>query len=101
MGLNSSKSKKKYEVESATSKPNQDAVKDSNANVNLTPVIVNALPIPQWINESHFVEILTQTVPQFSKIHSFNVKPAMGAGENYASLMLRVKIDVELKGEWN
>ncbi|XP_030240310.1 uncharacterized protein LOC108654367 isoform X2 [Drosophila navojoa] len=84
MGLSSSKSKKKYEVESAV-KPNA------------APVIVSAVPIPAWINEAQFVEILTQTVPQFSKIHSFNVKPAMGAGENYATLMLRVKIDVELK----
>lgn len=85
MGLSFSKSKNKYEEESVT-KPSA------------APEIVNVVPIPQWINEAQFVEILTQTVPQFSKIHSFNIKPAMGAGENYATLMLRVKIDVELKG---
>ncbi|EDW14078.2 uncharacterized protein LOC6572510 [Drosophila mojavensis] len=84
MGLSFSKSKNKYEEESVT-KPSA------------APEIVNVVPIPQWINEAQFVEILTQTVPQFSKIHSFNIKPAMGAGENYATLMLRVKIDVELK----
>lgn len=55
--------------------------------------------VPQWIDQSYFLEILKESVPNFSKIQQFDVRPALSAGENYGSLMLRVKICIELKGE--
>ncbi|XP_017874661.1 PREDICTED: uncharacterized protein LOC108621704 [Drosophila arizonae] len=93
MGLNNSKKKPEASiapVNDTQSKPSVTTVSD------VPPVVVTATPVPNWINESQFVEILSQNVPQFSEIRSFNAKAAMGAGENYATLMLRVKIEVEL-----
>lgn len=63
------------------------------------PVLVDSRVVPNWINESQFVEILKESVPKFEKIRSFNVKPGLGSGENYATLMLRVSIEAELTGE--
>lgn len=109
MGHNNSKSKHSYNVETATQKPQAQPqpqsstvpVDDAKSKIKLSPppAVVNSTPAPEWINEAQFVEILKQTVPQFSKIQSFSVKPALGAGENYAALMLRVSIQAELTGE--
>lgn len=55
--------------------------------------------LPKWLNETQFEELLAANVPQFSKIVGFRVKPAMAPGENYATLMLRISIDVELTGK--
>lgn len=63
------------------------------------PVPVDSRLVPNWINETQFVEILRESVPKFAKIRSYNVKPGLGAGENYATLMLRVSIEAELEGE--
>lgn len=63
------------------------------------PVLVDSRVVPNWINESQFVAILRESVPKFAKIRSFNVKPGLGSGENYATLMLRVSIEAELTGE--
>ncbi|XP_033232393.1 uncharacterized protein [Drosophila pseudoobscura] len=52
--------------------------------------------VPNWLNETQFVNILAASVPHFSKILSFRARPAMSPGENYATLMLRISIDVEL-----
>lgn len=54
--------------------------------------------VPEWINKSLFEEILVANVPQFSRILDFRAKPAMAPGENYATLMLRITIEVELTG---
>lgn len=113
MGHNNSKSKHSYNVETATQKPQAQPqpqpstvpVDDAKSKIELSPppaappAVVNSTPAPEWINEAQFVEILKQTVPQFSKIQSFSAKPALGAGENYATLMLRVSIQAELTGE--
>jgi len=53
---------------------------------------------PEWLNQTQFEELLAAHVDQFSKIVGFQVKPAMAPGENYATLMLRISIDVELTG---
>ncbi|SPP88440.1 Hypothetical predicted protein [Drosophila guanche] len=52
--------------------------------------------VPDWLNETQFVDILSATVSRFSKILKFHAMPAMAPGENYATLMLRISIDVEL-----
>lgn len=63
------------------------------------PVLVDSRVVPNWIIESQFVKILRENVPKFAKIRSFNVKPGLGSGENYSTLMLRVSIEAELTGE--
>ncbi|XP_034117796.1 uncharacterized protein LOC117576831 isoform X1 [Drosophila albomicans] len=52
--------------------------------------------VPDWIHKSQFIEILKENVPEFARIENFLVKPALSAGENYSSLMLRVIIDIKL-----
>lgn len=97
MGLNNSKKK----PEASTVPVNDTQSKPSVTTITDAPqVVITTTPVPNWINESQFVEILTQNVPQFSEIRSFDAKAALGAGENYATLMLRVKIEAELIGEW-
>lgn len=71
----------------------------SYCSVLLTRMDQQTTSVPQWIDQSYFLEILKDSVPHFSKIQQFDVKPALRAGENYGSLMLRVKICIELKGE--
>ncbi|KAH8232277.1 hypothetical protein KR032_003285 [Drosophila birchii] len=114
MGLRGSKSKKSYEVAAVNSQSQRKAsVKASNQKndkieESITPVPTTPIPQadppaiekanqgPEWLNETQFVELLTANVDKFSKIVGFRVKPAMAPGENYATLMLRITIDVEL-----
>ncbi|KAH8293882.1 hypothetical protein KR054_006114 [Drosophila jambulina] len=114
MGLRGSKSKKSYEVAAADSQSQRNAsVKASNQRSakieeSITPVPTTPAPQadppavekanqgPEWLNETQFEELLTANVDKFSKIVGFRVKPAMAPGENYATLMLRITIDVEL-----
>ncbi|XP_075148803.1 uncharacterized protein LOC142222514 [Haematobia irritans] len=53
--------------------------------------------IPTWVNENNFKPFLIDTYPDFEEILSFHAKPALAAGENYATLMLRVKVTIKLK----
>ncbi|EDV93452.1 uncharacterized protein LOC6563556 [Drosophila grimshawi] len=102
MGSHNSKQKKSYTVEQAEARAPTAFVPQSTPAPAPTPVadpapsVFNTEMVPKWINESQFVEILRENVPQFSKIQSFNVKAAVAAGENYATLMLRVSIQAEL-----
>lgn len=56
--------------------------------------------VPEWINQSHFEEILIKNEPDFEKIENFFVMPALSSGENYSSLMLRVTIDARLTSKF-
>lgn len=66
--------------------------------VNFSFKMVNDLPagLPKWLDKFYFNDILRKDYGQ-SKIVRFNVAPANGKGENYASLMYRVKLTVETK----
>ncbi|XP_017083938.2 uncharacterized protein LOC108116513 [Drosophila eugracilis] len=110
MGLRNSKSKKSYEVATTGSQNQKKAsIKSSRSTdakiegssthaepLNPKPVIEESNLGPEWLNETQFEELLAANVAQFSKIVGFRVKPAMAPGENYATLMLRISIDVEL-----
>ncbi|XP_065366619.1 uncharacterized protein LOC135959585 [Calliphora vicina] len=54
------------------------------------------LDIPKWINEKYFENILKKDVANFKKILKFTTIPATPPGENYTSIMLRIKMDIEL-----
>ncbi|KAH8417044.1 hypothetical protein KR222_001856, partial [Zaprionus bogoriensis] len=60
------------------------------------PLSVDSQLVPEWIKKAHFVEILKEHEPDFAKIENFFIKPALSAGENYSSLMLRVTIEALL-----
>ncbi|XP_019892273.2 uncharacterized protein LOC109612572 [Musca domestica] len=51
---------------------------------------------PEWLNEELFREFLEEDFPNFQKISQFYIKPAVAAGENYMTVLLRVEISVEM-----
>lgn len=55
--------------------------------------------IPKWIESHLFEQVVKRNVKDFRGIKKFVVKPGAGGGENYATLMLKVEIEVELNGE--
>lgn len=54
--------------------------------------------IPSWIEVSLFEPVVRDIVKDFYQIKDFKVKQALNPGENFACVMLRVEITVELKG---
>jgi len=100
MGLRNSKTKQTYEVKTSEPAPMAQLNSDPPAPVTKSePEIDRSNLVPKWLNETQFEEFLTTNVAEFSKIVGFRVKPALSPGENYATLMLRISIDVELTGE--
>ncbi|XP_017477777.1 PREDICTED: uncharacterized protein LOC108367630 [Rhagoletis zephyria] len=55
-----------------------------------------ARQVPDWLKADLFVDLLKKNVPDFKAIRSFDAKPAQGAGENYATLMALVQLELEL-----
>ncbi|XP_011213900.2 uncharacterized protein LOC105233495 isoform X1 [Bactrocera dorsalis] len=53
--------------------------------------------IPEWLTAELFADLLQKNIPNFKCIKNFAVRPAQAAGENYATLMGLVTIDVELE----
>ncbi|KAH8363316.1 hypothetical protein KR084_008213 [Drosophila pseudotakahashii] len=56
-----------------------------------------ASKIPDWITADLFEDILKANVEGYSKVKSFKADIGSAAGENYATVMLRVNIEVELQ----
>ncbi|XP_062123816.1 uncharacterized protein LOC133837156 [Drosophila sulfurigaster albostrigata] len=52
--------------------------------------------VPDWVKAEIFTDVLKESVAGFSKIKSFKATGGSAAGENYATIMLRVNIEVEL-----
>ncbi|XP_005183476.2 uncharacterized protein LOC101896288 [Musca domestica] len=52
--------------------------------------------IPKWIQSEHFENLLRETVPNFKEIKTFRVRNALGPGENYVAIALKVEIEVLL-----
>lgn len=105
MGQKSSKSKHCSETEPKVDRNSSDpkTVRAKDKNIPSIPKQCNTNVacqlVPQWIQKSQFIEILKENVPEFSRIENFFIKPALNAGENYSSLILRVTIEVELIGD--
>ncbi|KAH8331055.1 hypothetical protein KR067_011017, partial [Drosophila pandora] len=53
--------------------------------------------VPEWLTAEVFEDVLRRNVDGFVKVRSFKPELGSGAGDNYATIMLRVKIEVELK----
>lgn len=49
---------------------------------------------PKWLDKFYFYDLLRKEYNTF-KIFKFNVEPANGKGENYATMMFRVKLSIE------
>lgn len=70
-----------------------DSNKHANPNENLA--------IPEWINKKYFEPIIAKDVEDFVSIKSFTPIAATQPGENYSSIMVRVIVDIEVKGTSN
>jgi len=55
--------------------------------------------VPDWVQAELFIDVLKESVKGFSKIKSFKASSGSAAGENYATIMLRVNIEVVLDGK--
>ncbi|XP_051863627.1 uncharacterized protein LOC117576558 isoform X2 [Drosophila albomicans] len=53
--------------------------------------------IPDWVKPDIFIDILNESVEGFVRITNFKADSGSAPGENYATIMLRVNIQVELK----
>uniref|UniRef100_A0A6P4EQP0 Uncharacterized protein LOC108045619 n=1 Tax=Drosophila rhopaloa TaxID=1041015 RepID=A0A6P4EQP0_DRORH len=56
-----------------------------------------ASKIPDWVTAELFEDLLKANVEGFSKVKSFKADSGSAAGENYATIMLRINIEVELQ----
>jgi len=55
--------------------------------------------IPDWVTAERFEDVLKSNVDGYSKVRNFKAEMGSAAGDNYATNMLRVNIEVELQGE--
>ncbi|KAH8384015.1 hypothetical protein KR009_011744 [Drosophila setifemur] len=56
-----------------------------------------ALVIPKWLNEEKFESLLKKDEPEYGRIIKFTPVAAIPPGGNFASVMLRVYLDLKLK----
>lgn len=57
--------------------------------------------IPDWINGAYFKKLLKRELSDFRKILNLSIIPAAPPGESdsFTSLLMRIIIDIEMKGE--
>nr|AAZ78604.1 CHKov1 [Drosophila melanogaster]AAZ78608.1 CHKov1 [Drosophila melanogaster]AAZ78622.1 CHKov1 [Drosophila melanogaster]AAZ78636.1 CHKov1 [Drosophila melanogaster] len=53
--------------------------------------------IPDWVTAELFEDVLKSNVDGYSKVRNFKAEMGSAAGDNYATIMLRVNIEVELQ----
>ncbi|KAH8283784.1 hypothetical protein KR054_001373 [Drosophila jambulina] len=53
--------------------------------------------IPDWVKPEAFEELLRQKVKDYKETKALRAKAGVAPGENYATIMLRVELDVETK----
>lgn len=56
-------------------------------------------PIPSWLNKEYFIEFLKQNQENFKYLQTLLVKANTKSGENYASNLIRIKLEI-LKGKF-
>lgn len=54
--------------------------------------------VPDWLQADLFLDVLKKTVKGFKEIKKFSTVCGSEVGENYATIMLRVNIQVQLEG---
>ena len=57
------------------------------------------LLIPSWVTKDYFKTIVEKDEPEAINIESFTPIAAIPPGENYTSTMLRIHMDLEMKGK--
>lgn len=64
-------------------------------NKNMQMTTVNA---PQWVNRERFTGLLKQNYTEFENIEKFECTAAISGGENYLTIVLRIGIEMLMKG---
>lgn len=54
--------------------------------------------VPDWLHADLFLDVLKNNVKRFKEIKKFSTVCGSEVGENYATSMLRVNIQVQLEG---
>jgi len=58
------------------------------------------VPMPTWLRANLFEELLSKRYGgNYAGIKSFKPEAGLKPGENYSTIMLRLKLEVELQGE--
>lgn len=60
--------------------------------------IERTVEVPEWVKADLFEQLLKDTFKDFQNIRSFKAMPGTKPGDNYATLMLRITLEVQLKG---
>lgn len=55
--------------------------------------------VPDWLHADLFLDVLKNNVKGFKEIKKFSTVCGSEVGENYATSMLRVNIQVQLEGK--
>lgn len=53
---------------------------------------------PQWVNREIFTGLLKQNYTEFENIEKFECTAAISGGENYLTIVLRIGIEMLMKG---
>lgn len=53
--------------------------------------------VPSWITQEYFENIISDEIGKFSRITKFKPESGCAPGDNYASVMIRIVIEVELE----
>ncbi|KAH8417166.1 hypothetical protein KR222_005489, partial [Zaprionus bogoriensis] len=53
--------------------------------------------LPEWLKADIFEPVLKETFKDFKAIKNFRAMPGTKPGENYATVMLRIELEIELK----
>ncbi|XP_064535670.1 uncharacterized protein LOC135426495 isoform X2 [Drosophila montana] len=69
----------------------------SNSQITTNDVRVK---LPEWLKAELFEQLLKDTFQSFKAIKSFKAMPGTKPGDNYATVMLRIELEVELSGYW-
>ncbi|KAH8362815.1 hypothetical protein KR084_001281 [Drosophila pseudotakahashii] len=56
-----------------------------------------AVTVPDWVKPEVFADLLKKEVKDYKETKSMRAKAGVAAGENYATIMLRIELDVETK----
>lgn len=56
--------------------------------------------IPEWLTSEVFKDLIKHEVKDFKKIKSLRARAGVPSGENYATIMLRVELDIVTKGKY-
>lgn len=56
------------------------------------------IALPEWLKPEIFVPVLKANYKDFKAIKNFRALPGTKPGDNYATIMLRIELDIEFKG---